>query len=128
MTDAYASSKLIDRISTVIQDIDLDCECRARVRDALTRFDLMERGRRSRRALTTARDQRDCIAGLMALLTDLEEIGWDEKDGTIYGEIADLFDDIAVAARSGGEAIRMLSTAKRSNRSGTELFRHDADT
>jgi hypothetical protein len=103
-----ATEALFARIATVIQDIDLDCECRDRLRAALARFDHLERRRLSRRALTAARDQRERIAGLTALLADLDEIGWDERDGTIYRELADLFEDIAAAATAGAGAIRSL--------------------
>jgi hypothetical protein len=44
----------------------------------------------------------------MALLADLEEIGWNEADSSIYLELSDLFEDIATAAREGAAATRQL--------------------
>lgn len=102
------SMSLIGRISNVITEIELDCECRAKVRDAITRFEDLERSRQSHRALATARDQRKRIAALLALLADLDEIGWDELDSSIYLELSDLFNDIAEAARAGAAATASL--------------------
>lgn len=102
------STSLLGRISNVITEIELDCECRARVRDAIARFEDLERSRQAHRALATARDQRQRIAALLALLADLDEIGWDELDSSIYLELSDLFNDIAEAAEAGAAATRSL--------------------
>lgn len=102
------STSLIGRISNVIADIDLSCGCRARLRDAIARFEDLERSRQAHRALAAARDQRHRIAALLALLADLDEIGWDELDTSIYLELADLFSDIAEAAEAGATATRSL--------------------
>lgn len=103
------SANLIARISNVLTEIDLNCECRSRVRDAIARFETLEDTRQAHHALAQARNHRHRIGALMALLADLDEIGWNEADSSIYLELSDLFEDIATAAREGAAATRQLN-------------------
>lgn len=108
MSALAESANLIARISNVLTEIDLNCECRSRVRDAIARFETLEDTRQAHHALAQARNHRHRIGALMALLADLDEIGWNELDSSIYMELSDLFEDIATAARDGAAATRLL--------------------
>ncbi len=108
MSALAESANLIARISNVLTEIDLNCECRSRVRDAIARFETLEDTRQAHHALAQARNHRHRIGALMALLADLDEIGWNEADSSIYLELSDLFEDIATAAREGAAATRQL--------------------
>ncbi len=108
MSALAESANLIARISNVLTEIDLNCECRSRVRDAISRFETLEDTRQAHHALAQARNHRHRIGALMALLADLDEIGWNEADSSIYLELSDLFEDIATAAREGAAATRQL--------------------
>lgn len=113
MAEASESANLIARISNVLTEIELNCECRSRVRDAIARFETLEETRQAHHALARARNHRHRIGALVALLADLDEIGWDEKDASIYRELADLFEDIATSAREGAAATRSLDRLRR---------------
>ena len=108
MSALAESASLIARISNVLTEIDFSCECRSRVRDAIARFETLEDTRQAHQALVQARNHRHRIGALMALLADLDEIGWNEADSSIYLELSDLFEDIATAAREGAAATRQL--------------------
>lgn len=112
MSALAESVNLIARISNVLTEIDLNCECRSRVRDAIARFETLEDTRQAHHALAQARNHRHRIGALMALLADLDEIGWNEADSSIYLELSDLFEDIATAAREGAAATRQLHRRK----------------
>lgn len=107
MSALAESANLIARISNVLTEIDLNCECRSRVRDAIARFETLEDNRQAHHALAQARNHRHRIGALLALLADLDEIGWNEADSSIYLELSDLFEDITTAAREGA-ATRLL--------------------
>ena len=95
-------------LSNVLTEIDLNCECRSRVRNAIARFETLEDTRQANHALAPARNHRHRIGTLTALLADLYEIGWNEAESSIYLELSDLFEDIATAAREGAAATRHL--------------------
>lgn len=101
MSALAESANLIARISNVLTEIDLNCECRSRVRDAIARFETPEDTRIAHNALAQARNHRHRIG---ALLAGLDEIGWNELDSSIYLELSDLFEDISTAARDGAAA------------------------
>lgn len=105
---ASGSDAFVDRIRSIIGTVALDCECRQRVNDALQRFIEMEQQRETRRHLLSSRQHRAAIAALVDLLAELEEIGWQEADRTVFGELAHLFDDIAEHARRGAEDLRLM--------------------
>ncbi|WP_406857073.1 hypothetical protein ABEG18_05410 [Alsobacter sp. KACC 23698] len=102
------TASVISRVEVVLRTVDLDCACRARLAEALTRFAQLEARRQARRELEDSRRQRDLIAGIMTLMSDLDEIASDEADASVYAELAHLFDDVAEAARKGASALRSL--------------------
>ena len=54
-----AEATVIRRIRTLIEGVDLDCECRERLDGALARFTTLEHRRMLRRHLTQVRQDRD---------------------------------------------------------------------
>lgn len=100
-------SDIRQRIQAVLSG--LDCECRERLDRALETFVSLEEKRNRRQALGDARHQRDIIVALTALLEEIDEIGLGEPDESVFEEIALLFEDIALAARAGAEAVRKVS-------------------
>lgn len=99
---------LIERIRNIVESAALDCDCRNRVDEALERFVEMEQQRETRRHLLSSRQHRAAIAALVDLLAELEEIGWQEMDRTVFSELAHLFEDIAQHALSGAQQLRQM--------------------
>ncbi len=106
---AYRSDRVATRIRNVIGSVQLDCDCRKRLNDALDRFVEQERCRDDRRHLLEARQQRTAISTMLDLLGELEEISWLETDRSAFGEIAHIFDDVARAAQMGAAAMRLMA-------------------
>ena len=69
---------------------------------------------RACRHLLASRQHRAAIAALVDLLGELEDIGWQEADRTVFTELAMLFEDIAQHALRGAEDLRLLER-KREN-------------
>lgn len=107
---ADRSARIAGRIRNVLSTVQLDCECRRRLHEALDRFVEQERHREDRRWLLEARRQRAAIAAMLELVGELEDIGWPESDRTAFDEIAHIFDDIAHAAQIGADAMRAMSS------------------
>jgi hypothetical protein len=97
---------LISRLRRVLATAQLDCQCRATLDGALARFSALESHRHLRGALGEARRQREWIAAQLAFLAELDEITAQETDGSVYEEVAALFDEIAAAAALAAQAIR----------------------
>lgn len=96
------------RLAAVIRDVELDCDCRARLDEALARFAALEGRRTARAHLADARRQRERIEAILAFLKDLDELVATEADRSVFAEIAALFDDIAAAAAEGSRSLQML--------------------
>lgn len=97
------------RLAAVIRDVELDCDCRARLDEALARFATLEERRTARAHLTDARRQREKIEAILAFLKDLDELVATETDRSVFAEIAHLFDDIAAAATEGSRSLQVLA-------------------
>ena len=106
---ANSGDKVAARIRTVIGAVQLDCDCRKRLNDALDRFVEQERNRDDRRHLQEARQQRTAISAMLDLLGELEEISWLETDRSAFGDIAHIFDDVAHAAQMGAASMRLMA-------------------
>jgi hypothetical protein len=103
------SEAFVQRIRGLIGNVALDCDCRQRVNDALERFAVMEQHRIDRRHLLSSRQHRATIAALLELLAELDEIGWQETDRSVFAELALLFEDIARHALAGAEDLKLMS-------------------
>lgn len=113
MTDTLnlpgSTADVIARIEAVLFKIDLDCSCRERLSIALQSFKSIERQRERRMYLKDARNQVAVMLSLLDLLGELDEVGSQEKDQTVFTEIAHLFEDVAKAALRGAEATRRVA-------------------
>ncbi len=103
---ASASSRVIQRVRGIVQGLDLDCECRAKLDGALQRFEALEDRRQFRRFVLDARHQAERIAALLDLSHELDELTMDETDISVFEEIALLFKDIEQAAARGALDMR----------------------
>lgn len=102
------SGPLVGRLANLLDGVDLDCSCRAKLDDALTRFADLERLRERRQLLADARQQVAHIGALLDLLKELDDLGFNEADRTVFAEVAQLFEDVAEAARRGAADARRL--------------------
>ena len=93
----------------MLAGLEFDCACRERLDTALLSFMALEEKRRRRQAMLGARHERDTIVVLLALLNEVNEIGVNEPDTTVFDEMAQLFEDIAEAAKRGAAEIREAS-------------------
>jgi hypothetical protein len=107
----FAGIDVVRRLAAVLQGVELDCECRARLDQALDRFEGLENRRAAREQLANARRQRERIEAVFHFLRDLDELAPAEQDHSLYTEIALLFDDIAAAAQEGARSMRHLSSS-----------------
>jgi hypothetical protein len=103
---------LIARLQIVLTRADLDCSCRELLSGALDRFSDLEAQRLSRRSLLRARDHKDRIAAILALLSELNQLTENEKDRTVFVEMALLFDEIGQSAMAGAAALRDIDPPK----------------
>lgn len=106
---------VIRRIRTVIDSVELDCECRARLDDALARFGALEQQRMRRQQLTLARQHRERIKAILDFLQEVDHLMVNEPDGSVYGELALLFEEISVIATEGAAAMHGLEALRAEN-------------
>lgn len=99
---------VIARLTAVMKNAQLDCECRSQLDEALDRFAAMERTRTIRGDLSNADSQRRKIEAILLFLRDLDDLKATEQDHSVFKDIALLFDDIADAAREGADAMRRV--------------------
>lgn len=108
------TANLIERLRRILLLSDLDCRCRDTLASALDRFDTMERRRLSRRGLIQARDQKDRIAAILTLLSELDLMTEGEQDRSVFEEMALLFLEIASSAQAGAAALRAIDDRQQS--------------
>lgn len=99
---------IADRIHALIAPHGVESEALGKVDAALRELVDQEHRRMERLHLVEARQHRSAVAALVDLLLDIEEISSSETDRTVFEEMAHLFDDIAMQARLGSEALRRL--------------------
>ncbi|WP_198139682.1 MULTISPECIES: hypothetical protein [Chelativorans] len=100
---------VVRRLTTLMREVQLDCECHSRLDEALVRFAALEERREACEHLASARHQRERINAVLFFLQDLDDLTATEGDNSVYLDIALLFDDIATTARAGAYAMRHLS-------------------
>jgi hypothetical protein len=110
-TLATDAGDLVSRLRRDLSAIEIDCACRTTLDSALDRFSAHEQRRRLHRGLDDARRHRDWIAAQLAFLAELDEITERESDGTVFEEMALLFDEIGAAAGAAALAIREAAAA-----------------
>lgn len=102
----------IERLTRVLAQADLDCWCRENLTRAIERFEALEAQRRQRRSLDAAYAGRREILGLLVFLEDLDRIMDPAFDRAVCAEMAQVFDDMAAAARRGADSLRTLAEAE----------------
>lgn len=100
---------MVRRIRTLIDGIDLDCECRARLDDALTRFAALEHRRMLRHHLVRARQHRERIKALLDFLQEVDDLVAAEPDRGVYTELALLFEEVCAVATEGAASMHHLA-------------------
>ncbi|ACI92174.1 conserved hypothetical protein [Afipia carboxidovorans OM5] len=104
----YEALDLMGRLNIVLTRMDLDCNCREVLSEAMARFSSLEAQRLSRRSLLRARDHKDRIDAVLGLLSELDQLTENEKDRTVFTEMALLFDEISKSAEAGAAALRNI--------------------
>jgi hypothetical protein len=86
----YPSSTVVtlERVRAVFSDVDLECDCRSKLDNALERFAEFEQKRHRRQLIVDARAQATRINGLLDLLRELDEIAVSETDITVFSSPA----------------------------------------
>jgi hypothetical protein len=100
------SASLIRRVRTIVEGLDLDCECRSKLDGALQRFQVLEDRRQVRRLILDARHQVERIAAFLDFARELDELTSEEPDHSVFEEIAVLFDGMQEAAAKGSRDMR----------------------
>ena len=100
---------VIRRIRSVIDNVELDCECRARLDEALGRFAALEQQRTMRQHLVLARQHRERIKAILDFLQEVDHLMVNEPDRSVYAELALLFEEVSVIATEGASAMYSLS-------------------
>lgn len=103
------ANALMTRLQAVLAHTDLDCECKEIVRQAIDRFASLEQRRVARHCMASARDHKERIATILALLQELNQITEIEPDRTVFTEMAMLFEDIAASAESAANSLRSVT-------------------
>lgn len=104
--DANDGLDVVRRLRATLAQAGLDCTCRQVLDGAFERFETLESRRLSKRLLTEARDHKDRIAALLGLLSELDQVTEAENDGTVFEEMALLFEEIGLSAATGAAAVR----------------------
>ena len=103
---------VIRRIRTVIDSVELDCECRARLDEALARFSALEEQRTLRQHLVLARQHRERIKAILDFLQEVDDLMVSEPDRSDYSELALLFEEVASIATEGASAMHSLAAMR----------------
>lgn len=104
-----SADSTVERLTRVLRQAELDCRCRDNLTRAIESFERLETARRERRSLDAAYDARKEILGLLVFLEDLDRIVAPAFDPRVCAETAQVFDDLAAAARRGAASLRALS-------------------
>ena len=115
MTDQHVNTdslELARRMRSVLTSANMDGHCMEMLRSAFDRFLDLETRRLSKRLLTGVRDQKQRIAALLGLLSDLDQITETEKDHTVFVEMALLFEEISRTATAAAVSLREVDGVK----------------
>lgn len=111
MSPALATGRetVVARLRRRLAEAPLDCGCRDVADDLLNRATAEENLVLRTESLADARKMRDAIVVVLALLGELDELTPDEPDLSVFGEIADLFQDLSEFAAVGAKAARQAA-------------------
>ena len=111
-SEHFGEAAIVARLAVLIDGLALDCECRSRLDELLARFGEWEKVRARLQELSAARASRERIEAISLSLHELDELGANEPDRSVYAEMALLFDEIADMAILGARRLRQLSTSR----------------
>jgi hypothetical protein len=111
-----AEATVVRRIKTLIEGVDLDCECRARLNEALARFAALEHRRMLRQHLVRARQHRERIEAILGFLQEVDELVATEPDRSVYRELALLFEEVAAIAKDGASVMVRLAVLSQADK------------
>ena len=114
--DNPPETALVRRVRTLIDGVDLDCECRARLDDALARFSALEHKRVLRQHLVRARQRRERIKAILDFLQELDDLLTTEPDRSVYRELALVFEEVATIATEGASSLHRLAAMRQEER------------
>ena len=97
---------LVARMKSRFAEADLDCRCRKEIENSLDDFAKANANAAFQAELMRARAMREAIAKLCGYLVDLDELDASERDISVFGEIAGIFEDVSRAAETGAAAMR----------------------
>lgn len=97
---------LVARMRSRFAEADLDCRCREEIENSLDDFAKANANAAFHVGLMQARAMREAIAKLCGYLVDLDELDASERDISVFGETAGVFEDISHAADTGAAAMR----------------------
>jgi len=106
MFAATQTTDLVSRLRRTVSGIELNAESRDALERAFDRFVVLERRREIRSAIATERAQKQKIALLLGLLAELDELNDQERDHSVFMEVAVLFRAIAGCAAEGAAEIQ----------------------
>ena len=115
MSDATVNSDSLDlarRMRSVLTSSNMNGNCLEMLRSAFDRFLELETRRLSKRLLSSVRDQKQRIAALLSLLSDLDQITETETDHTVFVEMALLFEEISRTATAAAASLREVDVVK----------------
>ena len=96
----------------MIDTVELDCECRARLDQALARFSALEDRRMLRQHLVRARQHRERIKAILDFLQEVDDLVTAEPDRSVYAELALLFEEVAAIAAEGAASMHQLAALR----------------
>lgn len=100
---------MVARIRKLIDNVELDCGCRARLDEALARFGALEERRVQRQHLVRARQHRERIKAILDFLQEVDDLVAAEPDRSVYTELALLFEEVSAIASEGAAALHSLA-------------------
>lgn len=107
-----AALDLVERMRAVIHGTKMDGQCRDMLSSAFDRFLALESRRLSKRLLHRVRGQRERIAAIVTLLSELDQVDETETDRSVFAEMALLFDEISLTAVAASAALREIDRVK----------------
>lgn len=102
----------VRRIRKLIDSVELDCDCRARLDHALARFSALEDRRMLRQHLVRARQHRERIKAILDFLQEVDDLVTAEPDRSVYAELALLFEEVAAIAAEGAASMHQLAALR----------------
>jgi hypothetical protein len=104
--------ELVERMRSVIHGTAMDGHCRDMLTSAFDRFLSMEKRRLSKRLLTRVRGQRERIAAIVTMMSELDRLDETESDRSVFAEMALLFEEISLTAVAASSALREIDRVK----------------